>query len=394
MACRPSMRPVHPTRHVSGTIRSPLGRNGHAVPPFVPRPPRRSHSFAGRDLRFRLLQRTSTCLPPGQSSLDCCSRHPGRPAWIPSHRRCPGRSAEVRRLIEETAARSAIVRELIARLACTDVIVYVEMTASPEIPRARTKLVTALPGVRFLRIGIHRSMAGRRFRAAARPRAAARGRDRGAGRGARRRRARCRNGRPHPATIDDAALDVEWQIRFDDPTRARATCERRVERRRRVEMKSLGKSDVTTETWTAVDDYITGLMLPTDPVLDAAQEASPRGRPAGDQRVGGAGQVPAPARADPGRAPHPRDRHARRLQHDLAGARAAGGRPPHHARVRSEARRRRARQHRPRRAGRRGRHPRRARHRRAAGAGRRRAVRPRLHRRRQAQHAPTTSTGR
>ncbi len=31
---------------------------------------------------------------------------------------------------------------------------------------------------------------------------------------------------------------------------------------------------MTTETWTAVDDYITGLLLPTDPILDAAQEAS------------------------------------------------------------------------------------------------------------------------
>jgi predicted O-methyltransferase YrrM len=31
---------------------------------------------------------------------------------------------------------------------------------------------------------------------------------------------------------------------------------------------------LTTETWTAVDDYITGLLLPPDPVLDAAQEAS------------------------------------------------------------------------------------------------------------------------
>jgi predicted O-methyltransferase YrrM len=31
---------------------------------------------------------------------------------------------------------------------------------------------------------------------------------------------------------------------------------------------------VTTETWTAVDDYITGLIVPADPALDAAQEAS------------------------------------------------------------------------------------------------------------------------
>jgi hypothetical protein len=45
-----------------------------------------------------------------------------------------GRVAQVRRLIDETAAQSVIVRELIARLGCSDVIVYVEMTASPQIP--------------------------------------------------------------------------------------------------------------------------------------------------------------------------------------------------------------------------------------------------------------------
>jgi predicted O-methyltransferase YrrM len=32
--------------------------------------------------------------------------------------------------------------------------------------------------------------------------------------------------------------------------------------------------NLTTETWTAVDDYITGLIVPADPALDAAQEAS------------------------------------------------------------------------------------------------------------------------
>jgi len=35
-----------------------------------------------------------------------------------------------------------------------DVAVYVERTASPLIPTARTKLVTAVPGARFIRIGI------------------------------------------------------------------------------------------------------------------------------------------------------------------------------------------------------------------------------------------------
>ena len=31
---------------------------------------------------------------------------------------------------------------------------------------------------------------------------------------------------------------------------------------------------MTSETWTAVDDYFTGLILPADPALDAAQEAA------------------------------------------------------------------------------------------------------------------------
>ena len=51
-----------------------------------------------------------------------------------------------------------------------------------------------------------------------------------------------------------------------------------------------------------------------------------------------------------GRAAHPRDRHARRLFDDLAGAGAARGRPARHARGRAAPRRGRARQHRPRRA--------------------------------------------
>jgi hypothetical protein len=69
-------------------------------------------------------------------------------------------SSQVRLLIEDTARRSALVRDLIARLACTDVIVYVEFTASPQIRLARTKLVTAVPGARFLRIGINRRVSG------------------------------------------------------------------------------------------------------------------------------------------------------------------------------------------------------------------------------------------
>ena len=68
--------------------------------------------------------------------------------------RVRGLGTFVRSLIDHTAARSATVRDLLARLTSSDVIVYIEMTATPEIPTARTKLVTSAPGVRFLRIGI------------------------------------------------------------------------------------------------------------------------------------------------------------------------------------------------------------------------------------------------
>lgn len=63
-------------------------------------------------------------------------------------------SAEMRWVIEDTAARSVTTRALIARLGCTDAIVYVERTASPQIPTARTKLVATVAGARFIRIGI------------------------------------------------------------------------------------------------------------------------------------------------------------------------------------------------------------------------------------------------
>lgn len=60
----------------------------------------------------------------------------------------------VQSLIADAAGRSLTVRHLMARLAVTDVIVYVEQSGSSAIPVARTKLVAASGGVRFLRIGI------------------------------------------------------------------------------------------------------------------------------------------------------------------------------------------------------------------------------------------------
>jgi hypothetical protein len=70
-----------------------------------------------------------------------------------------GATSDVQFLVDETARRSSTVRELLARLAATDAIVYVEITPSPQIPRARTKLVTAVAGARFMRIGINSGVA-------------------------------------------------------------------------------------------------------------------------------------------------------------------------------------------------------------------------------------------
>ena len=79
-----------------------------------------------------------------------------RPAVaVPPHVRA---AANAVMLLDEAAARSATVRELIDRLGATDVIVYVEVTASPEIPVARTKLVTATANARFLRIGLRAAL--------------------------------------------------------------------------------------------------------------------------------------------------------------------------------------------------------------------------------------------
>ena len=70
-----------------------------------------------------------------------------------------GATASMQLLIADAMRRSAIVRELVARLSCSDSIVYVEITASPEIPTARTKLVASAGATRFLRIGINARVA-------------------------------------------------------------------------------------------------------------------------------------------------------------------------------------------------------------------------------------------
>lgn len=74
------------------------------------------------------------------------------PVAMPSHVRAAQSAAK---LLEDAAARSPTVRELMSRLATTDVIVYVEVTPSPQVRLARTKLVTATAAARFVRIGIN-----------------------------------------------------------------------------------------------------------------------------------------------------------------------------------------------------------------------------------------------
>jgi|SRR4051794_34097496 len=79
-----------------------------------------------------------------------------RPAVAPIARVRAAESAA--RLLDDAARRSPTIRELIGRLAGTDVIVYVELTPSPQIDTARTKLVTATASARFLRIGLSTSL--------------------------------------------------------------------------------------------------------------------------------------------------------------------------------------------------------------------------------------------
>jgi hypothetical protein len=64
-------------------------------------------------------------------------------------------SPVVRALIDEATVSSSIVNCLISQLQRSDTIVYVELTGSPEIPRARTMLAAANGDVRFLRISIN-----------------------------------------------------------------------------------------------------------------------------------------------------------------------------------------------------------------------------------------------
>jgi hypothetical protein len=71
----------------------------------------------------------------------------------PPHVRAASPAAHA--LLIEAVAKSALLNALIARLEASDIVVYVELTSSPEIPIARTKLVAAAAGARFLRVTIN-----------------------------------------------------------------------------------------------------------------------------------------------------------------------------------------------------------------------------------------------
>lgn len=58
-------------------------------------------------------------------------------------------------LLTEAVSRSSVVNDLLNQLAQTDVYVYVELTSATDIRLARTKLVAAPPGARFLRIAVN-----------------------------------------------------------------------------------------------------------------------------------------------------------------------------------------------------------------------------------------------
>ena len=80
-----------------------------------------------------------------------CSTGPTRPTTPHVRPASPAAHA----LLTEAVAKSALVNTLIERIEASDVFIYVEITNSPDILLARTRLVAAAPGVRFLRITLN-----------------------------------------------------------------------------------------------------------------------------------------------------------------------------------------------------------------------------------------------
>ena len=99
---------------------------------------------------------------------------------------------------------------------------------------------------------------------------------------------------------------------------------------------------MTPDLWTKVDDYFIDLFQPRDAALDAALRASEAAGLPAINVAPNQGKLLQPLGPSAGRAGDSGNRHARRLQHDLAGAGAAGGRPAGHARGGRRTRRGRA----------------------------------------------------
>lgn len=79
----------------------------------------------------------------------------GAAAGPPVSARVRAATPAAQMLLDTAIAQSAIVVDLASAIEHTDLVVYIELTGSTEIPRARTKLVAATPAARFLRISIN-----------------------------------------------------------------------------------------------------------------------------------------------------------------------------------------------------------------------------------------------
>ena len=87
---------------------------------------------------------------------------------------------------------------------------------------------------------------------------------------------------------------------------------------------------MTKDLWSAVDRYICDLLVPSDPVLDEVLEESTAAGLPPIAVTPNLGKLLYLHRTHPGGQKHPGDRHAGRLQHDLAGPRLTARRPPDH----------------------------------------------------------------
>ena len=127
--------------HIRGSPVPARGGMDARMRRFVPAQRTRGHISSARGRSVFRLQ------PSGRRAVAVasawCSRV-DRPSPIPTRPAARVRAVTPLSdgpLIADDRRAVRYVRELLARLASTDVIVYVELTGSPEIPPARTKLV-------------------------------------------------------------------------------------------------------------------------------------------------------------------------------------------------------------------------------------------------------------